>query len=185
MRTTRSGESALLLLDVVDLLIAQKVDYAVIGALAASVYGAVRASMDADVLLSVGAQEARNLEDVSRAAGFHTEMTRGDIDDPIPGLLKLADSYGNRVDLLLGLRGIDPQAFTRIVEISFQGSTLKFIGREDFIAMKTFAGGPMDLVDASRAVIAGRDSLDFDLMRRLAKRYGRDASERLEGLLAS
>ena len=52
MRTSRSGESALLLLDVVDRLLAQKIDYAVIGALAASIHGVVRASMDADVLLS-------------------------------------------------------------------------------------------------------------------------------------
>jgi hypothetical protein len=39
MRTSRSGGSALLLLDVVDTLVARKVDYAVIGALAASIHG--------------------------------------------------------------------------------------------------------------------------------------------------
>jgi hypothetical protein len=183
MRTSRSGESALLLLDVVDLLVTKNVDYAVVGALAASVHGAVRASMDADVLLSVGTQEARDLESFFRAAGFLTELTRGDVDDPIPGLLKVGDSFGNRVDLLLGLRGIEPQAFSRVLEIPFQGSKLKFIGREDFIAMKVFAGGPMDLLDATRAISAGRDSLDFDLMRRLARRYGRDTSESLERLL--
>lgn len=53
MRTTRSGESALLLLDVIELLASHKTEYAVIGALAASVHGAVRASMDADVVLSI------------------------------------------------------------------------------------------------------------------------------------
>jgi hypothetical protein len=183
MRTSRSGESALLLLDAVDLLVARKIDYAVIGALAASIHGVVRASMDADVLLSVGTQEAKNLESVFKGAGFHTEMTRGDFEDPIPGLLKVSDSYGNRVDLLLGLRGIEPQAFSRVVEVPFQGNTLQFIGREDFIAMKVFAGGPMDLVDATRAISAGRDSFDLNLVRRLAKRYGRDASESLERLL--
>ncbi len=113
-----------------------------------------------------------------------SELTRGDFEDPIPGLLKVSDSFGNRVDLLLGLRGMEPQAFSRVIEVPFQGSTLNFIGREDFIAMKVFAGGPMDLVDAARAVSAGRNSLDFDLLRRLAKRYGRDASASLERLLA-
>jgi hypothetical protein len=142
MRTNRSGESALLLLDVVDLLIARKVEYAVIGALAASIHGAVRASMDADVVLSVGMEEAENLERIFKAAGFLTELTRGDFADPIPGLLKVTDSCANRVDLLLGLRGIEPQAFSRVIEVPFQGNTLKFIGREDFIAMKAFAGGP-------------------------------------------
>jgi hypothetical protein len=71
----------------------------------------------------------------------------------------------------------------RLVEIPFQGSTLKFIGREDFIAMEVFAGSPINLVDASRAISGGRDSLDFELIRRLANGYGRDASETLERLL--
>ena len=53
MRTTRSGESALLLLDVIDLLCTEGIEYAVVGALAASIHGAVRASMDADVVLSL------------------------------------------------------------------------------------------------------------------------------------
>ena len=41
MKTSQSGESALLLLDVVNLLREQKAQYAVIGALAASVHGAL------------------------------------------------------------------------------------------------------------------------------------------------
>jgi len=60
---------------------------------------------------------------------------------------------------------------------------VRFISREDFIAMKVFAGGPLDLVDATRAVTAAGASLDLELVRRLAKRFGRDASESLERLL--
>jgi hypothetical protein len=61
-----------------------------------------------------------------------------------------------------------------------QVSTVRFIGREDFIAMKVFAGGPMDLVDAARAVTAAGSSLDLELVRRLAKGFGRAASKSLE-----
>jgi hypothetical protein len=50
MRAGGVGESALLLLDVVELLGRRGIEYAVIGALAASVHGAIRASMDADVV---------------------------------------------------------------------------------------------------------------------------------------
>jgi hypothetical protein len=183
MRTTRPGESALLLLDVAESLLARNVDYAVVGALAASVHGAVRASMDADVLLSIGLQEAKSLESAFKEAGFRTEASCGGIDDPIPGMLKVSDSYGNRVDLLLGLKGLDPRAFSRLVEVPFQGNTLKFIGREDFIAMKVFAGGPVDMVDAARAIAAAHDSLDLELLRRLAKRFGGDAADALERVL--
>src|SRR5437879_12477899 len=146
MRTTRSGESALLLLDVIDLLASQKIEYAVIGALAASVHGAVRASMDADVVLSVPLPEAEGLGSTLTAAGFQTELTRGDLEDPIPAMLKVTDRFGNRVDLLIGLKGLDPQAF-------------------------------------SRAITAGGASLDLDLVRRLSKRFGREASESLDRLL--
>ncbi len=184
MRTTGSGESALLLLDVVDLLVEQKIGYAVIGALAASIHGAVRASMDADLLLSVGMREAKSLEGDFTSAGFRAELTEGDWEDPIPGLLRLSDPHGNRVDLLIGLRGIEPQAFSRAIEVSFQGKSLLFIGREDFIAMKVFAGGPLDLTDAARAISAGRESLDLELVRRLAKRFGSAAVESLDRLLA-
>jgi len=185
MRTSRAGESALLLLDVVDRLVAEKIQYAVIGALAASVHGAVRASLDADVVVSIGIQQATDLERLFKGSGFSTELTRGDAEDPIPGLLRVSDSHANRVDLLLGLRGLDPQAFSRVVEVPFQGSTLRFIGREDFIAMKAFAGAPTDLADAARAIAADRTSLDLALLRRLASGFGRDASKNLASLLDS
>jgi predicted nucleotidyltransferase len=184
MRTTGAGESALLLLDVVELLREEGVDYAVIGALAASVHGAVRASMDADIVLSAGLATARNLERRFELAGFTTALTQGAFDDPIPGLLRVNDSHDNRVDLLIGLRGLEKDAFSRAIDVPFQGVTLKFIGREDFIAMKAFAGGPTDLQDAARAISADRGSLDLALLRRLAHKFGRDAADALERLLA-
>src|SRR5204862_6333270 len=110
MGTTRSGESALLLLDIVDLLASHKIEYAVIGALAASVHGAVRASMDADVVLSVRLPEAQDLASTLTAAGLQTELTRGDLEDPIPALLKVTDRSGKRVERLIGLKGLDPEA---------------------------------------------------------------------------
>jgi predicted nucleotidyltransferase len=168
----------------VDLLTREKIQYAVIGALAASVHGAVRASMDADVLLSVGMPQARHLEDLLKAAGFVTELRSGDHDDPIPGLMQLRDVHGNQVDLLIGLKGMEPHALERAIEVPFQGSALNFIGREDFVAMKVFAGGPMDLIDAARVISAGGADMDLELVRRLAKRYGRDASSALERILA-
>lgn len=184
MRTTRSGESALLLLDAVDVLVANKIEYAVVGAIAASIHGAVRASMDADVVLSLAVQQAKELEQTFKAAKFSTELSRGDVDDPIPALLKLRDGYGNRVDLLIGLKGMEADAFARVVKVPFQGEKLRFIGREDFIAMKAFAGGPMDIVDATRAIAAAGNSLDEPLLRRLGKQYGRDALQVIDRLLA-
>jgi hypothetical protein len=184
MRTVGPGESTLLLLDVVDVLKAHRINYAVIGAFAASLYGGVRATMDADILIAAGVLQGQRLEPAFTEAGLHAKLTRGDLDDPIPGMLRLKDRYDNQVDVLLGLRGLDPQVFSRTVEVPFQGTTLRFIGREDFIAMKAFAGGPLDLFDAERAIAAGGPgSLDLPLVRRLAARFGRSASQSLESVL--
>ena len=184
MRASRPGESALLLLDAIEVLDGARVDYAVIGALAASVHGAIRASMDADVLLLAGMRVAGDLERSFAAAGYDAELTQGDQADPIPGLLRIRDAFENRVDLLIGLRGMDPAAFARGIVVPFRGAHLNFIGREDFIAMKVFAGGPLDLLDAARALSAGGTSVDLSLVRRLAGGFGKDAERALERLLA-
>lgn len=183
MRTRGPGESVLLLIDAVDLLVRRGVAYAVVGALAAAVHGAVRASMDADVLISLGTLDAGSLESEFKATGLRTELAQGDPHDPVVGMLRLRDSFENRVDLLIGIRGMEAQAFARRIDVPFQGRQLKFIGREDFIAMKVFAGGPLDLIDAARAITAGGDSLNRDLLRRLAAGFGHEAIQALDLLL--
>jgi len=95
VRTTGPGQSALLLTDAVAVLEIEKVDYAVIGAMAASLHGVVRASLDADAVMSLTVQEAPALEKNFRAAGFLATLNRGHLQDPIPALLSVADSLQN------------------------------------------------------------------------------------------
>lgn len=185
MRTRRAGESALLLLDAIEVLTRESIDYAVIGAMAASVHGVLRASMDADAVLSITTQELGRLEECFKAAGFATDLRRGDIDDPIGAVLALTDAFGNRVDLLVGLRGLEKEAFERAMNVPFQGTALRVVGVEDFIAMKVFAGGPQDMADARYALAAAKGTIDLDLLARLAARYGRHVSSELKKLLGS
>ena len=184
MRARRAGESALLLLDVIDALNRTNVPYAVVGAMAASVHGVVRASMDADAVLALSTHELADLEKQLRARGLETELRYGDDDDPIAAVLALSDSFGNRVDLLVGLRGLDPAAFTRAFDVPFQGESLRIVGREDFIAMKVFAHGPQDIADAEFALVAAGESLDVPLLERLAQRYGAETLAALRTMLA-
>ena len=93
MRTTGRGQSSLLLLDAIDVLAREQIDYAVIGALAASIHGVVRASVDADAVLSLAAKRATDLRKMFADAGFETELRVGDLDDPISALLQLTDSF--------------------------------------------------------------------------------------------
>ena len=185
MRTKRAGQSALLLLDTVEILQREKIDYAVIGAFALSAHGVVRASTDVDVLLFTTPQHLVKLRARFQRAGFGTELRRGEADGPIPAMLILSDSHINHVDLLGGLRGMDPAIFSRTVQVPFMGVNLRIVGREDFIAMKCFAGGPQDILDAQSAYRSAQGPVDLDLLRAVTRRFGRDAADNLEQVLAS
>lgn len=184
MRARGPGQSTLLLLDATQVLAQEKVDYAVVGAMAAAVHGAIRATTDADALLSIALPRLGSLARAFKKAGFEAALRRGDSEDPIAALLVLSDRHGNRVDLLAGLRGLDPEAFSRLITVPFRGATLRVIGREDFIAMKCFAGGPQDVADAREALRAHSVTMNVELLRRVTRRFGRAAADVLEGLLA-
>jgi hypothetical protein len=87
MRARQRGESALLLLDAIDAIADAEVAYAVIGAMAASVHGVVRASLDADAVLAISTRELPDLERALRRRGFVTELRYGDADDCLYRLL--------------------------------------------------------------------------------------------------
>jgi hypothetical protein len=186
MSATGPGQSTELLMDVVAVLNAEKIAYAVIGALAVSVHGVVRASQDADAVIHATAPELGKVGENLTGLGFKTDLRRGGVDDPIPALLLINDKYGNRVDLLAGLKGMDASIYTRVVEVKIAGMAipLRVACREDLIAMKAFAGGPQDLVDARRCIAVAATNLDLGLLRRLASGYGREAIANCERLLA-
>jgi hypothetical protein len=184
LRTSKGGQSALLLLDVVEILRREKVDYAVIGAFALTVLGVVRATTDVDALLFTKPGRLPKLEKSFERSGFDTELRTAEADDPISGMLVLSDDFGNRVELLGGLRNMDPEIFSRTLEITFRDQALRIVGREDFIAMKCFAGGPQDLLDARSAYQTAPGPIDLDLLRTVTRRFGREAADRLEEILA-
>jgi hypothetical protein len=184
MRAEAPGQSALLMLDVIDVLDSRGVGYAVIGAMAAALHGLVRASLDADLVVSLRSRESAPLKVAFDEIGLSTDLRVGDPDDPIPALLEVTDTHGNRVDLLFGLRGLDPGLFERVILVGLFGESIQIVGREDFIAMKVFAGGPQDLNDARAAIALDPATLDLELLRALAARFGRETASGLEALLA-
>lgn len=185
MRATGSGQSALLLLDVIDVLTTLRVPYAVIGAVAASFHGVVRASMDADAVISLTPNESdlKGVVDALRNAGLKSSSRIGDNRDPIGGVIHVEDRFHNRVDLLVKIRGVTEAVFTRTIETAFMQSRIRVIGIEDFIAMKIFAGSPKDVSDAIGVLRVSYDRIDLTLLRRLVQPYGAHARRTLESLL--
>jgi predicted nucleotidyltransferase len=79
---------------------------------------------------------------------------------------------------------MDPDLLGRTTQVSLAGSPLEIVGREDFIALKAFAGGPVDLADARAVIAQGEGSLDLDLLRRLARRFSSATAQLVEDLIA-
>ena len=183
MRTSKGGQSALLLLDVVEILQREKIGYAVIGAFALTVLGVVRATTAVNALLFTNPGRLAKLEKPFKQAGFATELRTAEAQDPVLGMLVLSDDFDNHVELLGGLRNMDPGIFSRTLEIKFRDQTLRIVGREDFIAMKCFAGGPQDLLDARSAYHAAPGPINLDLLRTVARRFGRASADSLENIL--
>ncbi len=117
------------------------------------------------------------------ALGLQVRVTRGDADDPVPGLIQVIDGFGNRVDFLTGLRGLAPDFPSRTIPAPVADCTLQIVGLEDFVAMKLFAGGPKDLQEAAEACQVSGAQLDLSLLRALTANYGRQALRRLDRLL--
>lgn len=185
MTRLQPGQSALLAAEVSRVLAAAGRACVVIGAMAAAVHGVVRASLDADLLVAGTPASAAQLAELLRSAGLAAEVRHGDADDPIGALILVTDPAGNRVDLLIGLRGTSRGTFDRAIPVRLHAGELQVVGLEDFVAMKAFAGGPIDLLDAQRALEIAGDGIDLALLRRIAGTYGAPVAAAVERLLGA
>ncbi len=185
MKPKGKGQSVLLLLDIIDILLKKKVPYAVIGAFAASFYGVIRASLDADAIISLAAStiNANELTRIFQKSGLRSVYRQGDSEDPLSGVIRIRDKYDNQVDLITGIKGMREDVFGRTITVSFLKRKICLIGIEDFIAMKIFSGSPKDIDDAKGALKISRQNIDIALLRKLAQRYGKREVKALEFLL--
>jgi hypothetical protein len=172
-------------LDIADLLNELRIPYAVVGALAVSFHGIPRATNDADTViwLKESGKTEKDLSQRLTQEGYRIERRSADADDPVAGVVSVEDKHENRVDLLLGIRGMDPHAPARATLGKFLDSSLRFIGVEDLVAMKVFAGGHRDLEDVKGILQVSGRHLNVVLLRQLASLYGADVLEKLEEML--
>lgn len=105
------------------------------------------------------------------------------MDDPISRAIVIEDNYDNRMDILIGVRGMDASAMERCVSTQLLGSSIRIIGAEDLIAMKIFAGGIQDLEDVRGVLQVSGNKVNLGLLRAAAARYGDDTAAKLNELL--
>lgn len=185
MRAKAPGQSALLLVDVIAILNEHRIPYAVIGAFAAAFHGVVRASLDADAIISLssGKPDIKDLLQDLRRGGWNIRYRKGDSSDPVGAVINVEDRFGNRVDLLMNIQGVTETVFSRALETEFMDVRIRMIGLEDFIAMKIFAGSPKDTSDIINVLQISHDRVNRALLKELVRKYGKTKLAELESLL--
>ena len=185
MTASGPGQPGHLLIHVLQTLARLSVPSAVVGGFAVSFHGVVRGTDDADatVWLKGTSLDPGGLLQELKSAGFQAELRAGEPDDPISVVIVVHDKFGNRTDLHLGVRGMDPAASSRAVASTLLGSPVKIIGAEDLIAMKIFAGGSHDLEDVRNVLQVSGSRLDLNLLRKLVRKYGLGEAKILDRLL--
>jgi hypothetical protein len=163
----------------------QGVNWATIGALAVAYHGPVRASLDADALISLkGASlDLEGLAKILSAEGLSVETRMGEEGDPLGFVLRIYDRDRNQVDLIGGIRRLEPDFFKRALVDEFDGLKLRIASPEDLIALKLFAGGPQDIEDARGVLTIQSAGIDKDLVLSLCRRFGADVEIRSRKLL--
>lgn len=152
--------------------------YAVMGGLAVSTWGTVRATQDIDVLadatpspLRAGSVETR-LARFWEAKKWRVEWRRGAADDPVPLLVRLGPPACRHlwIDVVWVHRQWQRNALQRAIPIRIATTEMPVVHPEDLILLKLAAGGPQDLLDVEGIVSAAPPELDMARLRRRAER---------------
>ena len=117
-----------------------------IGGLAVGVHGYVRATDDLDFISRLSLAVTRER---LRKAGLETRLLRGDILDGGFSCLK-GEIDGIPFDVLPPLV---PIAWDRALHLDIGGGSLKVVDLDGLLQLKFRAGGPQDLLDATRLVM--------------------------------
>ena len=153
------------------------ISFALIGGLAVSAWGAVRATQDIDFLadsnpsplrdLNVRANLKRFLDKRGCAAEWHV----GGADDPVPLLLRMQLPRSLRplgADILWAHKRWQREALRRRVAVEVARLKVFVLHPEDLVLMKLEAGGPQDLLDVQNLLSNPPPELDQTRLKRKA-----------------
>lgn len=152
--------------------------FALIGGLAVSAWGAVRATQDIDLLADSSPSPLRNLALRRHLGAFldqqgcTAEWRIGDPDDPIPLLLRLGLPRPTALvtDILWAHKRWQREALSRRITLRVSRLDVFVLHPEDLILMKLEAGGPQDLLDVEGLISLPPAELNLSRLKRKALR---------------
>ena len=126
--------------------------YMIAGGHAVMYYCEPRYTKDLDIAVASTAEDVAKLKNALAQFGFA-------IPDSVieefrePNKMLVFGFAPNRVDILNQLKGIDfEEAYSRRIDVDFEGIKISMISLTDLIATKTATGRPQDLLDLKQLV---------------------------------
>lgn len=134
--------------ELMNLFNANKVRYLIIGGYALIQYSEPRYTKDLDIWISTDQDNAAAVYKTLKEFGAPlVELTEKDFAKE--GYFYQMGRPPMRVDILMGIPGVEfEKAWSRRLEVDFDGLEVKFISKEDLISAKLASGRPQDLIDA-------------------------------------
>jgi hypothetical protein len=153
--------------------------FALIGGLAMSAWGVVRATADIDLLAHSDPSPLRNpglrdrMKRFLEARACTVEWRTGDPDDPIPLLLRVgvpSPKLALEADVLWAHKRWQGEALRRAVILKLSEMDVPVLHPEDLILLKLEAGGPQDLLDVEGLLLESPPNFDISRLKEKASR---------------
>jgi len=130
-----------------------EVPYALIGGLALAFYEVVRATKDLDLLILLSPADMAKLAGQLTAHELPASARKGAPGDPVVGVVVVQVPVGGgqlTCDLLLSSARWQSEAVRNARTFEVEGLPVRVVQPSDLFLLKLHAGGPQDLLDASR-----------------------------------
>ena len=163
-----------LLAQVVDRLTKVDIRFALIGAGALAAHGVTRSTFDLDFL----ATDPRCLQLDTWAPlpeAIDRDVRRGDLDDPMAGLVRFSAAGERDIDLVVGRAGWQNEILGRSRPARLGDAQIPIVQAADLILLKLYAGGSQDVWDIEQLLAGSPADWTRDVQSRLAALPGRCA----------
>jgi hypothetical protein len=157
-----------LLARVSEVLTAQGIPHALVGASALTIHGVNRSTLDVDLFAVDRACLDPRIWEGLATQGIGVEVRKGDLDDPLAGVVRFEEATELPLDLVVGKHLWQRRAIERAATATFMGVEIPVLPGVDLILLKLFAGGPQDAWDIQQLLMGPeRDSLIAGVEREL------------------
>jgi hypothetical protein len=131
------------------------IPFAVVGAAAMAVYGVARSTFDLDLLTADPKSLARPTWASLQHPGATIDIRVGDADDPLVGVVRVAEAEVAVVDVIVGRGAWQAAVVDRARPHTLEGIVVPVATAADLIALKLYAGGSQDAWDIEQLLESG------------------------------